>query len=208
MLALGLIALAPPRVAWGSRFFDFCLCTYALPAAFAVLLISLAHPGPPKGWLSQYVLGNHIVVFLGRLSWPIYLLHKAIGDIYAYTAVQHLEISELFVTSGFSIMPSPSQPFSVKIAVGNGQWLNNQHWLLKLAVFALVVGCSWLAHEYYQRAIINAALAVAKRVPMWWSPDASQSPVSSASDCGWLSQLYRKGRRYARSLFSRSRARL
>lgn len=155
-----LVALGP----FGSEGqLDQALCLMGLPLLAAAFLVATALQGPPHAsWAKCLVLGSQWAAILGPLSYPIYLVHEVIGDIYLQMAVKG------YYAQWHSLLPPPGTPWwPDKYTLYVTPWMSTQPAVLKLAALALSVAFAWLVQTYVVDIGVLALLDAAARAWRW-----------------------------------------
>ena len=167
--AVLLVALGP----FGSEGpLDQALCLVGLPLLTAAFLVATALQAPPHAsWAKRLVLGSQWAAVLGPLSYPIYLFHEAIGDVYMQMAVKG------YWGQWRSLLPPPGTPWwPTKYELYVSPWMSTQPAVLKLAALALSVAFGWLVQTYLMDVGVLALLGAGAQAWRWASRAVTKAP--------------------------------
>jgi peptidoglycan/LPS O-acetylase OafA/YrhL len=169
-VAVGVAAVvgALPRV---RASVDVMLASLVLPACMVALLLSVAAPGAGKGLLVKRLLGSEVMVWVGLLAWPIYLIHsvraRACCARSTSVCVDAVVVMPWCSSVGVScvgqavgdiytyllvqaLSHGPRGAGDVEATLQEGRWLSKQHWSAQVLVLAVVVGLAYLLQTQVQ----------------------------------------------------------
>lgn len=144
--ALGAILL----VAWFGGLNRIYGWTILVPCVGTILLVT----ADPKGWTNQHILSNRVLVFVGRLSYPLYLWHLPLLVV-AYTVSNSVQARFVAVTISILLAIVTYKYLEVPLrSPGATRHIRP----LAVALTALMGIFGWLGYATFTGAIPSRAL--------------------------------------------------